>query len=188
MIPGRVSCPEGMTNENGRARDPQRDRIGPTYGARADPAGPRMPGRTGPEGSGRSGRDGRRDGGENRTDTGFAAIRGRLKGLVAGHDSDGPLLATRTADSGSPVEFSRFSFVDPTTLKVLKVGVLTNGNSMGSGNVSPAGGSIQLNSSGKDRVHVRTSANGDLFGIWRTYGSPSGFQTLTMHRANLKSN
>jgi hypothetical protein len=39
----------------------------------------------------------------------------------------------------------------------------------------------------QERVHVRASAGGELFGIWQTKGSPSGFQTLAVHRASLRA-
>ncbi|MFI5459892.1 MAG: S1C family serine protease [Isosphaerales bacterium] len=114
-------------------------------------------------------------------------IKGRLKGLAMGNDSDGPLLAVWSPDSRNNIpEQARFSFLDPKTFKVLKAGPITNGGFQGIGSVSASGGSILLHPSIRDRVHVRTSAGGDLYGIWHTDSMPSGFQTLAVHGATLK--
>lgn len=114
-------------------------------------------------------------------------IRGRLKGLAMGHDSEGPLLAVWLPNSGNNFgERSRFSFLDTATLMVLKVGLLTNGGFQGIGNVSPSGGSLLLHPFLTERVHVRASSGGELFGIWQTQGSPSGFQTLAVRGRNLQ--
>jgi WD40 repeat protein len=114
-------------------------------------------------------------------------IRGRLKGLAMGSDSDGPLLAFWSPDSTQNIaEQVRFSFLDSKSLKVLRAGPITNGGFQGIGSVSPSGGSILLHPFFRERVHVRASASGDLYGIWQTNGSPSGFQTLAVHKARLK--
>ncbi len=114
-------------------------------------------------------------------------IKGRLKGLAMGNDSDGPLLALWSTDSsnGFPQQ-PRFSFLDLKSLTVLKAGPISNGGFQGIGGVSPSGGSIVLHPHLQARVHVRVSAGGDLFGIWHTNGSPTGFQTLAVHKATLK--
>ena len=114
-------------------------------------------------------------------------IKGRLKALAMGNDSDGPLLAVWFTDSsnGFPQQ-PRFSFLDPKSLTVLKAGPISNGGFQGIGSVSPSGGSVVLHPALQARVHVRASAGGDLFGIWHTNGSPSGFQTLAVHKATLK--
>jgi hypothetical protein len=109
-------------------------------------------------------------------------IKGRIKGLAMGNDSDGPLLAVWSADAANNIgDQTRFSFIDPKTFKVLKAASITNGGFQGIGSVSPSGGSILLHPSIRDRVHIRASAAGDLFGIWHTDSSPSGFQTLAVH-------
>jgi WD40 repeat protein len=114
-------------------------------------------------------------------------IRARLKGLAMGSDSDGPLLAVWSPDSNNNFpQQVRFSFLDPNTLKVLKAGPITNGGFQGIGSVSPSGGTILLHPFLQQRVHVRASAGGDLYGIWQTNGSPSGFQTLAVRRSALK--
>jgi WD40 repeat protein len=109
-------------------------------------------------------------------------IKGRIKGLAMGNDSDGPLLTVWSANAANNIaDQAWFSFIDPKTFKVLKAGSITNGGFQGAGSVSPSGGSILLHPFIRDRVHIRASAAGDLFGIWHTDSSPSGFQTLAVH-------
>ncbi len=104
-----------------------------------------------------------------------------------GSDSNGPLLAVWLPDdSASPAERARFSFVDLETLTVLKAGPVTSGGFQGIGKVSASGGSITLHPFLQDRVHVRASAGGDLYGIWQTKGMPSGFQTLAVYGGVLR--
>jgi len=114
-------------------------------------------------------------------------IHGRLKSLAMGSDSEGPLLTVWSPDSSNNIApLARFSFLDPKTLEVLKAGSITNGGLQGIGSVSPSGGTVLLHPFFQEQVHVRASAGGDLYGIWQTRGSPSGFQTLAVHRASLK--
>ena len=114
-------------------------------------------------------------------------IKGRLKGLAMGSDSDGPLLAVWSPDLRNNIrEQARFSFLDTKTFKVLKAGPITSGGLQGIGSVSASGGSIRLHPFIQNRVHVRAAAGGDLFGIWHTDSSPSGFQTLAVRRATLR--
>jgi WD40 repeat protein len=127
-----------------------------------------------------------------RQDTNLSSpIQGHLKGLAMGSDSEGPLLAVWSNDWNNKIlESTRFSFLDPKALKVLKVlkvGPIEAGF-QGSGRLSTSGGSVLLNmfSSVQERVHVRASAGGDLFGIWHTHVSPTGFQTLRVHEATLQ--
>ena len=74
-----------------------------------------------------------------------------------GSDSDGSILAVWSPDSnGSPIQQSRFSFIDLKTVKVLKAGPITTGGFQGIGGVSPSGGSFTLHPLlCKNRVHVR---------------------------------
>jgi hypothetical protein len=110
-------------------------------------------------------------------------IKGRLKSLAMGSDSDGPLLAVWSPDSRNAIpEQARFSFLETKSFKVLKAGGITNGGLQGIGTVSPAGGSIRLHPFIRDQVHVRASAAGSLYAIWHTDSSPSGFQTLAVSR------
>ena len=114
-------------------------------------------------------------------------IKGRLKALAMGNDCDGPLLAVWSPDTSNNIaDQARFSFLDAKTFTVLKAGSITNGGFQGIGSVSPSRGSITLHPSIRDRVHVRASAGGDLYGIWHTDSSPSGFQTLEVRRSTLK--
>ena len=115
-----------------------------------------------------------------------SSIKGRLKSLAMGSDSDGPLLAVwYPASSNNSTDPARFSFLDPNTFKVLKAGPMTNRGLQGISSVSASGGCIRLHPFFQDRVHVRASAGGDLYGIWHTDSSPSGFLTLAVHGAAL---
>jgi hypothetical protein len=114
-------------------------------------------------------------------------IKGRMKGLAMGNDCDGPLLAVWSPDSSNNIaDQARFSFLDPKSFTSLKAGPITDGGSQGIGNVSPSGGSITLHPSIQDRVHVRASAAGDLYGIWHTPSTPTRFQTLAVHGSTLR--
>jgi WD40 repeat protein/S1-C subfamily serine protease len=114
-------------------------------------------------------------------------IQGRLRSIVMGSDSDGPLVIVWSGNNKNPfVEPPRYSFVDPRTLTVLKAGPITNGGFQGIGSVSPSGGSVTLHPSIRDLVHIRASAGGNLYAIWHTDSTPSGFQTLTVRGATLR--
>ncbi len=115
-------------------------------------------------------------------------IKGRLKALALGNDSDGPLLVAWGPESNNPgLDQSRFSFLDPRTLAVLKVGPITTGGFQGLAAVSPSGGSFSLHPFLRERVHLRASAGGGLFAIWQTNGSPSGFQSLAVRKDALRA-
>jgi S1-C subfamily serine protease len=110
-------------------------------------------------------------------------IKARLRALAMGSDSEGPFLAAWSPDSRNGIpEQPRYSFIEPKTFKVLKAGRITNGGFQGIGSVSAAGGSIRLHPSIRDLVHLRASAGGDLYAIWHTDSTPSGFQTLAVHK------
>jgi WD40 repeat protein/S1-C subfamily serine protease len=114
-------------------------------------------------------------------------IQGSLRGLALGSDSDGPLVVVWAPKNANPgIDASRFSFVDPKTLSVLKMGPISNGGFQGIGNVSPSGGSVTLHPFIRNSVHIRASAGGNLFGIWHTDSMPNGFQTLAVRGANLR--
>jgi hypothetical protein len=114
-------------------------------------------------------------------------IRARLLGLAMGCDSNGPALALWAADpKGSIAEAARISFLDPGALKVLKVGSLATGGLQGPGVVSTSGGSVQLNGSYRQNIHLRASAGGDVFALWHTGGSPIGVQILSVSKAALR--
>ena len=52
--------------------------------------------------------------------------------------------------------------------------------------MSPSGGSFLLNPMLRQRLHIRASAGGDLFGIWHTETSSKGFHTLLADEATLR--
>jgi hypothetical protein len=105
-------------------------------------------------------------------------IKGRLKRLAMGSDSDGPLLSVWSSESTSgSTDQARFSFIDPGSLKVLRAGSIRNGGMQGIGSVSPSRGTITLHPFLQNGVHVRASAGGDLYAIWPPQ---TGFQTLAV--------
>jgi WD40 repeat protein/S1-C subfamily serine protease len=115
-------------------------------------------------------------------------IRGRIQSLALGSDSEGPLIVVWSpSKNGGAPEQARFSFLDPETFTTLKVGEVTSDGSEGIVRVSPSGGSIVLHPTLRDRVHVRASPRGDLFTIWQTSSSPSGFQTLALRGRTLRT-
>ena len=115
-------------------------------------------------------------------------IKGRLKALALGSDSDGPLLVAWGPESNSPgMDQARFSFLDPQTLAVLKVGPISTGGFQGIGAASPSGGSLLLHPFLRERVHIRASAGGGLFALWQTSTSPSGFQSLVVRKGALRA-
>jgi hypothetical protein len=92
-------------------------------------------------------------------------IKGRIKRLALGSDSDGPILAYWKEET--PRVFSptnRYSFIDLDTLTVLKVGSIDPQGTQGG--VSPSGGSFTNDWTRSDRLHIRPSAGGSLFGTW----------------------
>ncbi len=116
-------------------------------------------------------------------------VRGRLNGLAMGSDSDGPALAAWSPEpANSPAGPSQFSFIDLESLKVLRVGRLTAGGEQGLGAPSSSsGGSFTLHPLLRDRVLIRASAGGGLFGFSQASGSHHGFQTLSAEGDSLKA-
>jgi hypothetical protein len=115
-------------------------------------------------------------------------IKGRLKALALGNDSDGPLLVAWAPGWSNPaVEQARFSFLDPQNLTVMKVGPITTGGFQGLATVLSSGGSFLLHPFLRERLHIRASSGGALFAIWQTQGSPSGFQTLVLSKQALRA-
>ncbi len=113
-------------------------------------------------------------------------INGRLKALAMGSDSNGPLVFVWSPSPDESKEQARFSFVDPKTLAVLRAGSITNEGGQEIAEISPSGGSVRLKPSLQYQVHIRASAGGNLYGIWHTRSSPSGFQSLAIRRATLR--
>lgn len=107
-------------------------------------------------------------------------IKATLTNLALGSDSNGPMLAAWRPDpKGNELQSTRYSFVDPDTLKVLSFGrILADG--LGAVNASSSHGSFVLFGSNRKLGHVRASGEGNLFGLWNTEGSPAGVQTLSI--------
>jgi hypothetical protein len=113
----------------------------------------------------------------------ISPIDGRLIRLALGSDSDGPALALWSpATDAAGQDLAQFSFIDPDSLTVPRVGLVATRGTRCS--LSTSGGSFVVvegpGLSGGDLMHVRAAAGGDLFGIW-SGGSPSGFRTISMH-------
>jgi hypothetical protein len=105
-----------------------------------------------------------------------------------GSDSNGPILAVWSPEGPSnSFEPARFSFLDLGTLRALKTGSMTLGGFQGIGSVSPSAGSFVLHPFFQQSVHVRASAGGNLFALWQSRSSPSGFQTLTVSKGMLSA-
>ena len=109
-------------------------------------------------------------------------IKGRLKSLVLGSDSNGPALAFWTIVEDTHIDQTVFSFIDVESLKVPRVVLVAGWGTRGI--VSASGGSFRLlefaNNPGlkSEPLHIRASAGGTLFTMWDTSQLPSGFQTL----------
>ncbi len=114
-------------------------------------------------------------------------LKAQIQSLAMGNDSDGPLLACWTPGPqpqlGAP---ARYSFLDPRTFAVLKADSIINGGVQGIGQLSRSGGSLTLHPFLQKRVHLRASAGGNLFALWQTSSTPSGFQTLRIEGAALR--
>jgi hypothetical protein len=103
-------------------------------------------------------------------------IDGRIRAIVMGSDSDGPALALWNPDrTKSTMYQGRFSFIDLTSLSVLKVASIAAARSAatrGMSRLSTSGGSFMLDPNlGEERgvrAYARASAGGGLFGIWRS--------------------
>jgi hypothetical protein len=109
-------------------------------------------------------------------------IKGRLKSLVLGSDSNGPALAFWSIIEDTHIDQTVFSFIDLESLKVQRVVLIAGWGTRGI--VSASGGSFRLlefaNSPSLkvEPLHMRASADGTLYTMWDTSRLPSGFQTL----------
>jgi hypothetical protein len=115
------------------------------------------------------------------------AIDGRLIRLALGSDSDGPALAAWSPNATGTHPETRFSFIDPNSLKVLRVQPSADGGSFHGGTLSASGGSFTVAYISDDRPHLRASAGGGLFGMWSSRLSPSGFVSLIVDGKLLKA-
>jgi Trypsin-like peptidase domain len=118
-------------------------------------------------------------------------IKGPLKALVMGSDSNGPALAFWAIAEDTNFERTVFSFIDVNSLKAVGIGLVASWATQGS--VSASGGSFQLpefaNNPGlkSEPLHIRASAAGALYTIWDTSRIPTGFQTLIAQGKILKA-
>jgi hypothetical protein len=117
----------------------------------------------------------RRDGGTRQS-----PIRGWIRRLLVGSDSDGPALAYWQEGSvGSGGGLLRFSFIDLDSLAVLKVGSILAGRHQGG--VSPSGGSFTSDWTLGERLRIRASAVGTLFAMWETGVSGESMFAFSVH-------
>jgi hypothetical protein len=118
-------------------------------------------------------------------------IHGRVKAIAMGSDSDGPILAHWTLDQGSnPFQPEWFSFIDPEGLKVLKVRTLLSGQFQNVQRQASSGGALQMTAhftTPNMECRIRASADGRLFGLWRSSTSPAGFLTIALDGKTVES-
>lgn len=113
-------------------------------------------------------------------------IRGDVKAVALGSAATGPIIV-RWIERQVGGEFTRmnFSFIDPRSLKVLEVSMFGERSDVAQpdrpGEV-PEPGVLRLArfSSGGEKVNLRASPRGDVFGFWRTDVSPEGFSILSL--------
>jgi Trypsin-like peptidase domain len=124
----------------------------------------------------------------NRPPASFASpIKARWLRMAMGSDSDGPLLVAWTPHAVTIGQNrALFSFVDAADLKVLKAGELILAGYQRNGWISPSGGTFAFNFITNERVHVRASGGGNLFGIWSSQTAPSGFNRLAVRHSSLE--
>ncbi len=138
-------------------------------------------------------------------------IRGEVKAVAIGADSAGPMLVRWVErQSGGRINRMDFSFLDLESLKVLvcssfreasemprrdgpgempERGVLRLARYISSGEEGATFTTIghqvsqsrRLATSGGDRLNLRASPRGDVFGLWQSDVSPAGFTTLALH-------
>jgi S1-C subfamily serine protease len=112
-------------------------------------------------------------------------IRSRIESIAMGCDSRGPLLAYWTVQRGEgPASgTSRFSFIDPLTLKILRIdpkGYTPGGAVMSEGAFRLNPGTFQ------HRIQMRATPNGALFAVWSATAFPSGIATVGVHGGSLR--
>jgi hypothetical protein len=109
-------------------------------------------------------------------------IQGRIHNIAMGSDSDGPILAFWGVHQNNEPNQSgpaRCSFIDPMTFRVLKIELPRAGSSM-AGTWTSEGSFRIFCQSGSDRIHLRASPGGALFGSWCVSHGPSGVQTIAI--------
>jgi WD40 repeat protein/S1-C subfamily serine protease len=115
-------------------------------------------------------------------------IQGRIHNIVMGSDSEGPILAFWSAPQKNEPAASgpaRCSFIDPITFRVLKIEPPRAGNPMGGAWTSEGSFRIYCQS-GSDRIHLRASPGGALFGSWCVSHGPSGVQTIAIEGRSVR--
>jgi WD40 repeat protein len=109
-------------------------------------------------------------------------LHGRIFQLAMGSDSDGPILACWST-SAAGTDAHRGCFIDPVSLKVLKLGPLQD--PYGTGASQPAGaGVFQLRLPEIHRFQLRASPSGCLFTCWKTNGN--GWETFALRSGELR--
>jgi hypothetical protein len=110
-------------------------------------------------------------------------LHGRILQLAMGSDSDGPILACWSS-SAIGTDANRGCFIDPVSLKVLKLGPLQD--PYGRGGSQPAGaGAFQLELQAEiHRFQLRASPSGCLFTCWKTNGN--GWETIALRSGELR--
>ena len=111
-------------------------------------------------------------------------IRGAVKLLSMGDDSEGPLIVGWAPNGGqnlASIEPVRFTFVDLGSMKSLKVGNLSAAGFQRIASVAPGGGSFTLHPflNTQFPVHARSSSDGSLIGFWNN-GWGGDFYTLAL--------
>jgi S1-C subfamily serine protease len=97
-------------------------------------------------------------------------VTGVAQSLATGINASAPLLL-RWAVGTSALDRASYSLLDPKSLKVVGNGKGVTGH----------------NSSYRDKIHLRASADGTMFGVWCTSHSPSGLGSITLHGTELKT-
>jgi WD40 repeat protein len=115
-------------------------------------------------------------------------IEGRIHNIAMGSDSAGPILAFWSVpqkNGPAAQEPARCSFIDPTTMRVLKIEPPRAGNPMGGAWTSE--GSFRIYCQfGSNRIHLRASPGGALFGSWCVSHGPSGVQTIAIDGRSIR--
>jgi S1-C subfamily serine protease len=113
-------------------------------------------------------------------------IQARIQNIVMGCDSDGPILAYWSDARGAgpfPSGPSRCSFIDPVTLKVLKME--RQGSAADADPTAVRSFRLQ-HSTVQDRIQLRASPDGALFGSWCTSTGPSGIQIIAVRGGSIE--
>jgi hypothetical protein len=111
-------------------------------------------------------------------------IRGSLRSITMGADSAGPVMAYWVRPEGKGAfDPAWLTLIDLDTLKGLRVALPDQSAARGMSPTIPDGCLPMVYSSlagAGERAHVRTSAGGGLFCLWRSSGFPSGFMSVRL--------